>query len=137
MAWVIYIMLGMIFLVMIVAISILIKGAGGRTNAARYDVFEVSGDQLTVLAGIPVTYDIAEIERITFSVMKAPKSMSSYNGIMKIVKTNSKKSRPFMFNSSAYTKKMVLSSSRQEIEQTIHFLMAELKRYHIPCSQVM
>lgn len=134
----IYAMLAVCLLVIIFALVIFVKRT--RTNqstaAQNYDVFEVSGNRLTVLAGIPVTYQIDEIKKITFSIMKAPRSMSTYNGIMRVVKANGKKSRPFMFNSSAYAKKMVLASSKQEIEQTTRYLMDELKRHHIACARI-
>lgn len=139
MVWLIYGMLTVALLAIIFAIVVLVRRTGSRSNinGVRYDVFAVSGDRLTVLTGVPVTYDIAEINQITFSVSKTPRSMSSYNGIMRIVKTNGKKSRPFLFNSSAHTKKMVLVSSKQEIEQTIQYLMDDLRRHHISCSRVM
>ena len=139
MAGLIYAMLAITLLAIIFAIVMFVKrtGSRGSINAGQYDVFEVSGNQLTVLAGIPVTYDIGEIDRITFSASKAPRSMSSYNGIMRIVKADGKKSRPFLFNSSALTKKMVLASSKREIEETIQYLMEDLKRHHIACSRVI
>lgn len=139
MVWLVYAMLAVILLVLIFAVAIFVKRIGTRTNtnAGTYDVFEISGNRLTVLAGIPVTYEIGEISKITFSARKAPRSMSVYNGILRVVKTNGKKSRPFLFNSSACTKKMVLASSKQDIEQTIQYLMEELKRHNIPCSRVL
>lgn len=134
---VIYAILGFSLLVIVMTIVLLERRKGALTNtgAQSYDVFAVSGNQLTVLAGIPVTYKLDEIKEVTFSTVKAPRSMSVYNGIMRIVKVDGKKSRPFMFNSSAYARKTVLASSRQEIEETIGYLMGELKQYHIRCSR--
>ncbi|MDL2225041.1 hypothetical protein LJC20_02385 [Eubacteriales bacterium OttesenSCG-928-M02] len=83
-----------------------------------------------------MTYEIKEIENITFSASRAPRSSSIYNGIIRVVKADGKKSRPFMFNGSAYLKKSVLVSSKQEIEQTIEYLMDELQQHHIPCSRI-
>lgn len=103
------------------------------TNAEKYDVFKISGNQFIVLTLNPVVYEIHEIERINFSAVKVPRSMSSYNGVLHVYKKNGQKSRPFLFDSSAYTKKMTLASSKQEIEQTIQYLMEELKQHHIYC----
>lgn len=134
----IYAMFAVTLLVIIFAIVVLAKQKGTRTNVngERYDVFKISENQLTVLAGIPVTYEIDTIESITFSAMKARRS-SSYTGIMRIVKANGKKSRPFLFDSSACKKKFVLASSKQDIEEAIQYLMSELQRYNIRCSRSM
>lgn len=138
MAWIIYVMFAVILLAVIFAIVVFAKvGKRKNANVGVYDVFEISSTRLTVLAGIPVTYEIKEIENITFSASRAPRSTSIYNGIIRVIKTDGKKSRPFLFDSSAYRKKMVFVSSKQEIEQTIQYLMDELKQHHIPCSQIV
>lgn len=137
MIWMIYAMFAVTLAVLLFAVVIFVKRIGTDTNAERYDVFEISGNQLVVLTGIPVKYEIEEIAEVTFSAIKAPRSMSTYNGVMRVIKANGKKSRPFLFNSSAYTKRMVLSSSKQDIVLTIQYLMDEMRRYHIRCSRTM
>lgn len=134
---VIYAIIGFSLLVIIGTGAILAKWQRtlADTGAQSYDVYTVYDNRLTVLAGIPVTYALDEIREITFTAAKAPRSMSVYNGIMRIVKTNGKKSLPFMFNSSVCAKKTVLASSRQDIEDTIAYLMDDLRRYHIRCSR--
>lgn len=139
MAWMMVAMLGVVLLAAVLAIVMLAKrkNAHANTGAAMYEVFDISGGRLTVLAGLPVTYQLEEIARVTLAARKAPRSMSAYNGVLHVVKKNGKKSRPFLFDSSVYKKKMVLISSKQEIEEAIRYLMEELKRHHIPCSRVL
>jgi len=129
----IYVMFAVSILAIIFAVFMLIKRKNISTNVDKYDVFTVSGNQLTVLAGLPVTYEIDTIEKITFSVQRDRRG-STYVGIMRIIKANGKKSRPFFFDSSVCKKKFVLVNSRQDIEQAIEYLTIELKRYHIRCS---
>lgn len=132
----IFAMFAITLLVIIFAVVMLarLKSTRANANADKYDVFELSGNQLTVLAGIPVAYKIDEIERITFSAKRGRRRPSSYSGVMRIVKANGKKSRPFIFDSSVVKRKFVLSSSKQDIEQAIQYLMNELEQYHIRCS---
>lgn len=138
MVWIMYAMFAVIILTIILAIVVFVNvGKRKNTTAGTFDVFEISGNQLTILAGIPVTYEINEIESITFTASRAPRSTSAYNGIIRVIKTDGKKSRPFLFDSSAYKKKMVLINSKQEIEQTIQYLMDDLKQHHIRCSRTM
>lgn len=120
-----------VIVVLAVALVAKRKGMLSEMGAQNYDVFSVRGNQLTILAGVPATYEIDEILEITFSVALAPKSMSAYNGYLRVVKKNGKKGRPFMFNSSVIEKKTVLASSRQDINDTIAYLTEELKKYHI------
>lgn len=103
----IYAMLEIALLAILFAMIVFVKQKGTLTptSAASYDVFWVSGNQLTVLAGIPVTYELDEIQAITFSAMKAPKSMSTYNGIMRVVKTNGKKAVRFFLTAAPTPKK--------------------------------
>ena len=131
---IIYAMFAIILLVVIFAIVAFAKrkGVNATTDAERFDVFSISGNQLTVLAGIPVTYEIDEIEKVAFSVFIG--KHSAYSGVMRIVKANGKKSRPFLFDGSAYKKKVVLKSSKQDIELATQYLMDELGRYNICCS---
>lgn len=50
----------------------------------KYDVFMVEGNELVVLAGIPVRYKINDIETVTFSNVLG--KYGSFVGIMKIKK---------------------------------------------------
>ena len=92
------------------------------------EVFVVSENRLIVQAGFPVTYNIDDIEKITFSKMRG--RYGSYTGIMRIVKDNGRKSRPFMFYGTPKNK-FILSSSAEEIDKTILELVEKLKSYHI------
>lgn len=129
----VYMTLAITLLVIILSIVILARRKGTRTSEEKYNVFKISGNQLTVLAGIPVTYDMDEIERITFSAVRGGRS-SSHSGVMRVVTIGGKKSRPFLFDSSVIKRKFVFSSSKQDIEQAIQYLTAELEQHHIRCS---
>ncbi len=135
MGWVIYAMFAVAIVVIVFSFISLskLKNTATYTNAEKFDVFKVSGNQFIVLTLSPITYEINDIERIDFSISKVPRSVSSYSGVMRVIMKNGKKSRPFIFDSSAYTKKATLSSSKQQIEQTIQYLMDELKQHHIYC----
>ncbi|MDL2288249.1 hypothetical protein LJC32_02590 [Oscillospiraceae bacterium OttesenSCG-928-F05] len=139
MLWIIYAMFGVMLFAIIFAVVVFAKQKRPHEDlgAQSYDVFAVSGGRLTILAGIPVTYELDEIEQITFSIMRAVRSTTVHNGILRVIKKNGKKSRPFMFNSSALVKKTVLVSSRQDIEETTRYLMEELRRHHIRCSRTV
>lgn len=136
----IFVMFAAVLAVIALVVLILLRSKRTRERmhieADKYDVFAFTGSQLIVLAGSPAAYEIDEIERVTFTAMKAPRSMSAYNGVLRIVKKNGKKSRPFLFYGSAYTKKATLSSSKQEIEQAMAYLMAQLREHRIPCARV-
>ena len=125
----IYAMFAIILALIIFAVVMLAKQKDVPADAEKYDVFVVSGNQLTVLAGISVTYDIDAIEKITFSART--RRGRSYVGIMRIVKTNGRKSRPFLFDGSAYSKKTVWVNSKSDIENSILYLTDKLKSYGI------
>ena len=123
-----------VLLLVVVFMVVLMRSMGRNQEfAGKYEVFKVHEGQLIVLTGFPVTYDLNTIDKVTFSVRKARKSLS-YMGVMRIVKTNGKKSRPFAFDCSAYTKKFAWTSSRQEIEKTIEYLAEKLKACDIRVS---
>lgn len=125
-------MFGFILLVFVFVIITMMKQKGAGISKSTFDVFQISGSSFTVFTGVPVTYDMSDIEKIIFSVQRGRRN-TSYTGIMRIVKANGKKSRPFLFDSSVYKKKLVLSSSKQEIEEAIKYLMSKLKAHSIPC----
>ena len=132
---IIYVMFAITLLVVVFSIVVLSKRKGGNAATDTDDVFSISGNQLTVLAGIPAIYEIDEIERITFSIIVG--RHSAYSGVMRIVKTNGKKSRPFLFDGSAYKKKLTLKSTKQDINLATQYLMDELRQYNICCSHSM
>ena len=115
-------------LLVMVLLILLLKN---RNQSNPYDVFEFALDnKLVVCAGIPVTYNIADINNIKFSVMHR---RGGYIGVFRLEMLSGKKSRPFLFDYSAYTKAMVLRSTRQNIEQAAEYLMDELRTRDISC----
>ena len=124
----IYGMLAIAILIIVSAAVALAKWKSPPAGVGSNEVFEVSGGQLTVFAGSHVTYNIDDIEKIVFSTLRG-RSGSSHAGIMRVVKKNGKKSRPFMFYGNANN--VVLASSEQEIENKTRELMEKLKAYHI------
>jgi|SRR3712207_206536 len=116
----------------LVLISSLLIIKNKREN--KYDVFRISENQLTILAGIPVTYSLDTVEELTFSKMR--NRYGGCTGIIRVIKKNGHKSRPFLFDSSVYYKKFVINSFEEDINLTIIALMEELKRYRIPCREL-
>lgn len=98
----------------------------------RYEVFRISNGKLTVLSGVPVTYGLETIEKVEFSKFAMGKAAyKNFTGVIRIRKVNGSGSRPFLFDASAFHKKMVLRSSEEEIELATRELMEQLKRYGI------
>ena len=126
----IYIMFASMFLVVALLVVILINRKNATLDAEPYAVFKVEGNQLTVLAGLPVIYDLGMVEQVTFSAVRGRRG-SSYTGILRVVKTNGRKSRPFIFDSSCYKKKTVWVNSKQDIEAAIIYLTDKLSVYGI------
>ncbi len=114
-------------LVVLISSLLIIKNIVKREN--KYDVFDISENKLTILAGIPVTYSLDTIEELTFSKMRG--RYGGYTGIIRVIKTNGHKSRPFLFDSSVYYKKFIFTSSEKDINLTILALMEELKEHRI------
>ena len=104
------------------------KGSPAGTN----EVFEVSDGRMTVFAGSHVTYNLDDIEKVAFSIFRGRRG-ASYMGVMRVVKKNGKKSRPFMF--SGDSKNIVLASSKPEIETKTLELMEKLRSYNIRVSR--
>ena len=128
----IYGMFAITILITVFAVVALLKWKGPPAGAGPNEVFEVSGNRLTVFAGSYVTYNIDDIEKIVFSTFRG-RYGSSHAGIMRVVKKNGKKSRPFMFYGNV--KNFALASSEQEIERTTLELMEKLKSYNIQYSR--
>ncbi|MCI7681237.1 MAG: hypothetical protein MSP55_03310 [Fusobacterium necrophorum] len=118
--------------IVLISSLLIIKNIVKREN--KYDVFHISENQLTILAGIPVTYSIDTIEELTFSKMRG--KYGGYTDIIRVIKTNGHKSRPFLFDGSAYYKKFMFLSSEKDIDLAIIALMKELKKYRIPCREL-
>ena len=122
-----YMSIGVVFLIMILLFVIFTRMLS-RENF--YTVFAFpSEDKLMVCTGLPVTYDIASIEMVTFSVWHRRRN---YMGVFRITLVNGRKSRPFLFDYSACSKKFVLISTRQDIEEAAVYLIDLLKKRHIP-----
>ena len=96
------ILIYLMFAVIIVVI-VLAKWKGTPTGTNQHEVFTVFENKLTVLTGIPVTYEINTIKKITFSTLRD--RYGSYTGIMRIVKKDGKKSRSFIFYSTVNNKR--------------------------------
>jgi len=125
----ILILIGPLFVV-IALLTIVLTKTLSRKNL--FDVFDFSTEgRLTVLTGLPVTYDLSAIEKVFFSVMKSRKGMN-YTGRFKILFANGSKSRPFLFDYSVCTKKFTLINTKEDIEKAAHYLMNQLKQHHIP-----
>ena len=99
----------------------------------KYDVFMVEGNELVILAGIPVRYRINDIETVTFSNVLG--KYGSFVGIMKIKKKDGIFGRSFRFDASAYHKKFVLSSTQEEIDLATENLMEQLRSYGVDCKK--
>ena len=118
-------------ILLIVATVIFVKVLG--QGSKRYDIFEIEGNEMVVLAGIPVRYRINDIETVTFSNVLG--RYGSFVGIMKIKKKDGIFGRSFRFDASAYHKKFVLSSTQEEIDLATENLMEQLRSYGVDCKK--
>ena len=119
------------FILIIVLMVLLIKNMSQNGGDRLYKVFEfLPENKLMVCAGVPVTYDISDIDYISFSKFR---QRGNYSGIFRIVKLDGKKSRPFTFDYSFYTKKTVWKSTEPQIQQVTELLMRELHARNISC----
>lgn len=125
---------GMVILLMIVAIILgtIIFIKFWSRGERKYDVFMIENDELTVLSGIPVRYRLDDIEMVIFSKVGR---MGSYTGRMKIMKKGGMFGRTFMFDASAYRKKIVFDSRYEEIELITEDLMKQLRNHGIKCKK--
>jgi len=62
----IYLMFAVIIVVVVFVVIVLAKWKGTPTGTNQHEVFTVFENKLTVLTGIPVTYEINTIKKITF-----------------------------------------------------------------------
>jgi len=118
----------LIFLVFAFAIILLVKMKNRPQGTWSQEVFAISENKLIVQSGIPVTYNISDIEKVAFSKMRG--RYGSYTGIMRIVKNNGRKSLPFMFYGKS-TNKFLLANSNEEIDKRTRELVEELRIHHI------
>ena len=125
---------GMVILLMIVAIILgtIIFIKFWSRGERKYDVFMIENDELTVLSGIPLRYRLDDIEMVIFSKVGR---MGSYTGRMKIMKKGGMFGRTFMFDASAYRKKIVFDSRYEEIELITEDLMKQLRNHGIKCKK--
>ena len=126
-------MLAVILFVVVFALVSIARRKNIPVNSGKFEVFSFSGSQLTVLAGIPVTYDVSAIENVVFTKQRS-RAGGSYTGILRIVKTDGKKSRPFIFDGSVVAKKLMLVSTEQDINNAITCLKDELRAHNIRSS---
>ena len=97
----------------------------------NHEVFEFKENgEVRVLADVPVTYAIADIENVEFSIRGG---YESYYGKFRIVKSNGKKSRNYMYGTGAYTKDFTFNGSKEEMEKTTEYLMQQLREKGISC----
>ena len=128
---------GMVTLLMIVAVVVIILGTiifikVWSRGEREYDVFMIENNELTVLSGIPVRYRLDDIEMVIFAKVGR---MGSYTGRMKIMKKGGMFKRTFMFDASAYRKKIVFGSTYEEIELITEDLMKQLRNHGIKCKK--
>ena len=97
----------------------------------NHEVFEFKGNgELEVLADIPTTYEITDIEKVEFSIHGG---YGSYYGRFRIFKTNGKKSRKYMYGMGVYTKDFDFNGSQEEMEKATEYLMHQLQEKGISC----
>lgn len=128
---------GMVILLMIVAVVAIILGTiifikFWSRGERKYDVFMIENDVLTVLSGIPARYRLDDIEMVIFSKVGR---RGNYTGRMKIMKKGGMFGRTFMFDASAYHKKIVFDSRYEEIELITEDLMKQLRNHGIKCKK--
>lgn len=119
-------------ILLIVATVIFVKVLG--QGSKRYDIFEIEGNEMVVLTGIPVIYRINDIETVTFSNVLG--RYGSFVGIMKIKKKDAMFGRRFLFDASTYHKKFVLTSTREEIDLATDILIEKLKGHGIAYKKI-
>ena len=97
----------------------------------NHEVFEFKGEsELQVLADIPTTYQIANIENVEFSIRGGH---GSYYGRFRIFENNGKKSRNYMYGIGVYTKDFDFNGSQEEMEKATEYLMQQLRDRGISC----
>lgn len=127
---------GMALVVLVACLFFLIKR--GRQGQGFYDILYISDGKLTILAGIPISYPLEDISRVEFSTFATTKSgFTNFMGQLRIIKKDGRISRPYWFDSSVLYQKFVTKSTKEEMEETIHMLMAKLESQGIPSRMVV
>ncbi len=119
-----------ILLIVSTVMFVKVLGQGSK----RYDIFEIEGNEMVVLAGIPVRYRLNDIEIVTFSNDMG--SYGSFVGVMNIKKKDAMFGRRFLFDASTYYKKFVLTSTREEIDLATDLLIEKLKGHGIAYKKI-
>lgn len=100
-------------------------------SVGQYEVYTVSDGRLTIFAGLPVTYDIDDIEDVTFSWNWY---RSRLRIVMKIRFNNGKGSRRYyIFRNSINGEMFGRGYSAEGREETVQHLMDGLEQHGIAC----
>ena len=96
-----------------------------------HEVFEFKENgEVQVLADVPTTYAIADIENVEFSIRGG---YGSYYGRFRVIKSNGKRSRNYMYGTGVYTKDFTFNGSQEEMEKATEYLMQQLQEKGISC----
>lgn len=129
MIWMIYMAFAISLLTFLYFAIFIIKRTQIKNRISKYDVFNFTDNhQLVVISGLHTRYAINNIQKVVFSIKKR---RGRYIGVFRIFENNSKKSREYIFDSSAYKNKLVLVNTKEDIENTILFLMQQLHTQNI------
>ena len=97
----------------------------------KHEAFEFNNnEEVVVIADIPTTYKIADIEIVEFSIQGG---YGSYYGRFRVIKNNGKKSRNYMYGKDVYTKDFSFNGSQEEMAKATEYLMQQLQEKDIPC----
>lgn len=97
----------------------------------KYEVIILEDDSLIVLAGIPQTFKMDEVESVAFRLCYNIRAGGFY-GTLRIHLKNGKKSRLFQFHKTIYQNNNRVPLDREDdINQAINALIAKLEAHHI------
>ncbi len=101
----------------------------GQDQGQLLDPFVIEDDWFTVntLANRPA-YRLMDIDSVRFCLIHR---RGGYLGTFQVVQKDGPKSRNFLFDGSAYTRRMQLSSSRDDVRRAIEKMQAELRAHGI------
>ena len=96
-----------------------------------HEVFEFKENgEVQVLADVPTTYAIDDIENVEFSIRGG---YGSYYGRFRVIKSNGKRSRNYMYGTGVYTKDFTFNGSQEEMEKATEYLMQQLREKGLSC----
>jgi len=127
-------MIAMVGIFMVIAVFLMIFAISilKRNKEARYEVFDFSNrGEMKVLAGIPVVYQLEDIQKVDFSIQRGRRG--GFFGRFQIIKSNDKKSRKYMYEASVYTKKLSFYGTPVDVKKATDYLMQQLRTEGIPC----